>query len=375
MGKKDILSVIVAIFIGFLILGMAGYISNNGKFINSITGFAVDDHDESMQMPMEEEHSEDDEHSEDEHMESMAPKFNKLKLTAVIMFLFLILGFAVIFVAWFKTHGHEEGKTIDLLDFPFVKKFVKSKFYPIIIQIPTAAVFLLVIYLGFLDTQDGGKSLATVLTWLIWWTLLIFAIVLFGRVWCMACPFAFFGDIAQKIFCLKKKLPHKFRNLWISVLGFLFLTWGFAYWNIGGNPTATAIMSVAMIGGAVVISMIFIKRTFCRNFCPIGGMIGIYSMVAPVELTVKEKNKIPPCQEACPVSQNVKGYMSLIASKKFKEAAELIRRDNPLPSVCGRICDHPCEVECSRQDLEEQSLSIKSLKRAAMDYGTQEHEN
>lgn len=374
MDRKVIVPFTLAIFVGFLLIAIVGYAVDN-RSSDSITGFAVDEHeygvddthDESMQTP--EMAMEEDEHSEDERAMAMPAAFDKAKLTTIIIFFFLILGFAVMFIAWFKTHGHEEGKKINLLDFPFVKKFVKSKFYPISFQLLTTAVFLLVIYLGFFDTQDGGKNLATILTWLIWWTLLIFLILFLGRVWCMACPFQFVGDIAQKIFCLNKKLPHKYRNLWITIFGFLFLTWGFAYWNMGGNPFATAVMSVVIILGSIVVSMIFIKRTFCRNFCPIGGMIGIYSMVAPIELTVKEKNNKPPCQVACPVSQNVKGYMSLIASNKFDQAAELIRRDNPLPSVCGRVCDHPCEIVCTRNDLEKQPLSIKALKRAAMDYG------
>ncbi|MBI4495479.1 MAG: FAD-dependent oxidoreductase [Deltaproteobacteria bacterium] len=72
----------------------------------------------------------------------------------------------------------------------------------------------------------------------------------------------------------------------------------------------------------------------------------------------------PPCQFSCPIGQDVPGYIALIAEKRYQEALELIREKNPLPGICGRICHHPCEVNCRRTDLDE-ALAIRSLKRFA----------
>src|SRR4030065_337857 len=60
----------------------------------------------------------------------------------------------------------------------------------------------------------------------------------------------------------------------------------------------------------------------------------------------KERVSLPPCQEACPIQQDTKGYVALVAKGKFKEALELIREVNPLPAICGFICHHPCEKAC-----------------------------
>jgi len=79
-----------------------------------------------------------------------------------------------------------------------------------------------------------------------------------------------------------------------------------------------------------------------------------------------DKRETPPCKTACPVHMDVQGYLALIATGKFKEAYELIRRTNPLPSVCGRVCYHPCEQACKRGHLDE-PLSIALLKRFAAD--------
>ena len=81
---------------------------------------------------------------------------------------------------------------------------------------------------------------------------------------------------------------------------------------------------------------------------------------------VIDKRETPPCKVTCPINMDVQGYLALIAKGKLKEAYELIRRTNPLPSVCGRVCYHPCEEVCKRGYLDK-PLSICSLKRFASD--------
>jgi len=76
---------------------------------------------------------------------------------------------------------------------------------------------------------------------------------------------------------------------------------------------------------------------------------------------------IPPCQEACPIHQDVRGYVALIGKEKFKEALELIREVNPLPAVCGFICHHPCEEACLREGVDD-PVSIRLLKRFVAEY-------
>ena len=72
------------------------------------------------------------------------------------------------------------------------------------------------------------------------------------------------------------------------------------------------------------------------------------------------------CSDACPAHVNVPEYVALIAQGRFAEALEVIRRRNPLPAVCGRACDHPCEAFCRRGDID-QPVAIRSLKRFVAD--------
>jgi len=82
---------------------------------------------------------------------------------------------------------------------------------------------------------------------------------------------------------------------------------------------------------------------------------------------VIEKFSRPPCKEACPIHQSASGYIALIREGRFEEACKLIRRDNPLPFVCGRVCYHPCESQCNRGSVDE-PIAIRDLKRFLMDW-------
>lgn len=77
----------------------------------------------------------------------------------------------------------------------------------------------------------------------------------------------------------------------------------------------------------------------------------------------------PPCQAACPVRTDTREYVNLIAWGRFEEALQVIRKVNPFPSVCGRICQHPCEAKCRRGTLDA-AIALKELKRFATEIET-----
>jgi NADH-quinone oxidoreductase subunit F len=74
-----------------------------------------------------------------------------------------------------------------------------------------------------------------------------------------------------------------------------------------------------------------------------------------------------PCQNECPAGLNVPAYVSFIGEGRFEEALAVILDRNPFPSVCGRVCDHPCEAKCRRSQIDD-PVSIRELKRFAADY-------
>lgn len=76
---------------------------------------------------------------------------------------------------------------------------------------------------------------------------------------------------------------------------------------------------------------------------------------------------ISPCQNTCPAGINVPGYVALISAGRPEDAYDLIRKDNPFPSVCGRVCTHQCESKCRRGMLDE-PVAIMDLKRYVSDF-------
>ena len=99
--------------------------------------------------------------------------------------------------------------------------------------------------------------------------------------------------------------------------------------------------------------------------------------LGPIDLTREQKERLaewklntPPCQYACPIGTEVPAYVSLIADGRFEDAMEVIRRDNPLPSVCARVCHHPCELKCQAGKTGD-PIAIRALKRVATDRALQ----
>ena len=77
--------------------------------------------------------------------------------------------------------------------------------------------------------------------------------------------------------------------------------------------------------------------------------------------------KSVPCVELCPAHVDVPGYISLVGEERYDDAIRLIRKDNPFPSVCGLVCEHPCETHC-RRTIVDSPLNIRGIKRFAVDH-------
>ncbi len=73
-------------------------------------------------------------------------------------------------------------------------------------------------------------------------------------------------------------------------------------------------------------------------------------------------DRLPPCNHACPAGENVQAWLAEAQAGRFREAWEIIVRDNPLPAVHGRVCYHPCEDSCNRKDVDE-AVSIHAVER------------
>ena len=213
--------------------------------------------------------------------------------------------------------NNQDKRKYDILQDGATASFFKNRKTQFLFQLPTILLLVLVVFAGFFGIQNSNKSLTTISIWVIWWSLLIISLIFAGRVWCFICPFGAIGDWVQRqafykkvddTFSLKRKFPARIRNLSLAAMLFLVITWADFQFNLVNSPLLTAYFIVALLGLVVIISIVFERRSFCRYACPITGLIGLYSMFAPIELRAKDKETCKACMEKYCISGNEKGY-------------------------------------------------------------------
>jgi heterodisulfide reductase subunit A-like polyferredoxin len=140
-----------------------------------------------------------------------------------------------------------------------------------------------------------------------------------------------------------------------------------------GNFTATVrqrpryvdIDKCTACGDCSTVCPVEVVSSFDAGFGIRKAIDRVYAQATPNAAVIDKRGRAP-CSSACPIDTSVQGYVALIAAGRFKEAADLIRSENPLPSVCGRVCFHPCEAVCNRGELDA-PLDIRALKRFALE--------
>jgi 4Fe-4S binding domain len=203
-----------------------------------------------------------------------------------------LVAFAVIAALWVVRArgrlGVPDARPLDLLEVRWLRRVLTSRLFQPALQVPLLALMLLLVGLGVYDVQEGGVNLATKLTWTIWWAAVIFTFFLVGRAWCLACPFGALNEWASRLAAPVRRLPRPLRNIWWATAAFVALTWADEQLGVVRSPRVTAAIIVLFAGLALGIGFFFERRSFCRYLCPIGGLIGIYSMTAPLELRAKD---------------------------------------------------------------------------------------
>lgn len=197
------------------------------------------------------------------------------------------------------TRSAEPYARIELTGNPIIKRIVRSRWLQWSLTAITLPFFLLAILAGFLGTPVGNRNFGIVFVWIVWWALVIMLLVPFaGRLWCAICPIPAPGEwLARramiqprpggKLYTLARKWPKRFNNIWLQNAAFL----GVALFSVVilTNP----FVSSAVLGGfalvAIITALVYERRTFCRYLCPVGGFIGLYSQLAPLEVRVKDQ--------------------------------------------------------------------------------------
>ena len=213
----------------------------------------------------------------------------------LIIAVFIALG--SLWALWSPSPARVRTSVLSLANIPLigtgVRNMVASRWLLLSLKFLMVGYFLLVIIAGLFGTPIPERNIATVLTWNLWWSGLIFSVFFLGSAWCAVCPW---DALAQwlgrrKLWrraapgnSLDLKVPRWLANVWPALLMFIALTWLELGVGITTNPYATAGVSLLMVVLATVSLALFQRKAFCRYFCPVGRTVGYYSQLAPIEL-------------------------------------------------------------------------------------------
>jgi formate dehydrogenase beta subunit len=81
---------------------------------------------------------------------------------------------------------------------------------------------------------------------------------------------------------------------------------------------------------------------------------------------LKFQTRTSPCESVCPAGNPIQKVQGLMKEMRYEEALAFLRARNPFPGMTGRICSHPCETDCNRQQWDE-AINIRGLERSAAD--------
>ncbi len=234
----------------------------------------------------------------------------------------------------------------DLLSLSWIRFAVRSRIFRSICQAIVVALFLLTIAAGLFGNQNPALNIAPILTWTIWWALLIVLIMYAGKAWCYVCPWDAIAGWIEKLSIWKKsedglslrlKWPRVVRNIAIATLMFVGLTWIELGFGVTMKPRITAYLAIGMLLMTVVSALVFDRKSFCRYGCLVGRVSGLYALFAGVEVRSKDSGVCKSChtKECVTGSESAYGCPTFLYPGKIESNTYCIQC-----MECVQACPH-----------------------------------
>lgn len=182
---------------------------------------------------------------------------------------------------------------LDLLTHvPWLRRVLLSRWYPDGLWVVMMAIFVPITVLGFVGPQTRDSSLTLNLFWAWWWPGYLFLFAFVGRLWCAICPFMIAGEWLRRFsLWLFPRQQRAWNTQWLNRWGSWILFAGFVaiylwekLWDLPHHAYLSAWLLLTITAGAVIFSLIYERRLWCRYLCPIGGMNGMFAKLSMLEL-------------------------------------------------------------------------------------------
>ena len=181
----------------------------------------------------------------------------------------------------------DSDDTIDLFKvFPGLKRFFEIRKLHAFLRTIGDLVFAFIILAGLFGPQEPERNCILYLSWGLWWPTIVLTWFFVGRMWCGFCPFPGAGRLAQSLgFSLNLKIPRFIQknSPYLSLALLCLIIWVEESTGIKESPRGTALLILAILGGATITAMIFPKQAWCRYLCPMGRLIGVGSTLSILE--------------------------------------------------------------------------------------------
>ncbi|ELS00453.1 transcriptional regulators containing an AAA-type ATPase domain and a DNA-binding domain [Xenococcus sp. PCC 7305] len=255
-------------------------------------------------------------------------------------------------IVW-RSQSKKKRYRFNLLNrYPQLRNFLRSNWYPERINYwVSAPLFAFVVAVLFLAPQNRQENFALNIFWAWWWPLILIGFPFIGRLWCTFCPFMIYGEITQKISLYffprqLKKWPRqtadKYGGWFLFALFALILLWE-ELWDLNNTAYLSAWLLLLITAGAIVCSLLFERRFWCRYLCPIGGMNGMFAKLSITELRAQQGT----CSAECSTYQCYKGGVAKGEGQEtngcplYSHPAQLEEnKDCVLCMTCLKACPH-----------------------------------
>lgn len=198
---------------------------------------------------------------------------------------------------------HRPPPRWDVLRAPVIGRLLRARRGRLLLQLPLLLIALLLIYDGFTGPPLASQNLATVSVWVHYRGLVIVALLLFGNLFCMGCPFTIPRTVALRLSGRGRRWPRALRNKWLAVAAFVAFLYLYEWLDLWAGPELTAAVIIGYFAGAFVLEALFAESPFCKYVCPLGTFNFVASTVSPSQITVRDREV---CR-ACPGKECVNG--------------------------------------------------------------------
>ena len=208
------------------------------------------------------------------------------------------------------------------------QSLLRRPWFPGSLQVLFTVAIVALAYLGLQPVSRAETNPALAVIWLLWWPILPFTVPFLGRLWCALCPPGALGDWAQKFVPRSRPMApswvQKF-GAWFALVGIVATGLAFLAFALETNGPLTLVFLAIISAGAVLLALPYKGRVWCRWFCPLGMMLGLYGRIGWVTVSPGTAGAGPAvaAARACPqftspISHH-RGHDCILCGVCFKE--------------------------------------------------------